>query len=232
MRFIKKIIKAIILIALIFSIFIVFKGYMMYKNAINEISLDEKIHEIRNSENYTKIIDLPKDYLNAVIAVEDHRFYDHNGVDFISIGRAIINNIAQGRIAQGGSTITQQVIKNMYFTQEKKLERKIAELFVVYSIEKSYEKDDILELYVNTSYFGDGYYGIKEASNGYFDKEPMDMSLSECTLIAGIPNAPSVYAPTKNPDLANQRQKIVIQRMLENKYITKENANKLLNNLN
>ena len=113
-------------------------------------------------------------YINAVISVEDHRFYKHPGIDIISIGRAVINDIKAMSFVEGGSTITQQLAKNIYFTQEKKIERKIAEVFMAFDIEKKYDKNEILELYVNTSYFGDGYYTVKEASRGYFAKEPPD----------------------------------------------------------
>jgi len=129
---------------------------------------------------------------------------------------------------EGGSTITQQLAKNVYFTQEKKMTRKIAEIFMAIEIEKQCSKEEIFELYVNTSYFGDGYYCVKDASEGYFDKEPAEMNLYECTLLAGIPNAPSVYAPTKNPELARQRQGQVIRKMLKQKYLTEEEAGQII----
>ena len=129
---------------------------------------------------------------------------------------------------EGGSTITQQLAKNIYFTQDKKFERKIAEVFMAVKIENKCEKDEILELYLNTSYFGDGYYNVREASLGYFGKEPNQMTDYEAIMLAGIPNAPSVYAPTKNPELAKQRQKQVINKMIEYKYLTQSEADKIL----
>ena len=200
----------------------------MYKTAIEEMSIEDKVKEIQSKENYTKISELPQMYINAVISVEDHRFYEHGGIDIIAIGRAAINDIKAMSFVEGGSTITQQLSKNIYFTQEKKIERKIAEVFMAFEIEKRYEKDFILELYLNTSYFGDGYYTVKEASQGYFGKEPKDMTDSECILLAGIPNAPSAYSPTKNPELAKQRQKQVINKMIKYKYLTQEEADKIL----
>ena len=167
-------------------------------------------------------------YIQAVISVEDRRFYDHPGIDIIAIGRATINDIKAMSFVEGGSTITQQLAKNIYFTQEKKITRKIAEVFMAFEIEKAYEKDEILELYLNTSYFGDGYYTVKEASRGYFGKEPEDMTDYECIMLAGIPNAPSVYAPTKNPDLAKQRQRQVADKMVRNGYLTEEEAEEIL----
>ena len=168
-------------------------------------------------------------YINAVISVEDRRFFSHPGIDIIAIGRAVINDIKAMSFVEGGSTITQQLAKNIYFTQEKKITRKIAEVFMAFEIEKNYDKDEILELYLNTSYFGDGYYTVKEASRGYFGKEPEDMTDYECIMLAGIPNAPSVYAPTKNPDLAKQRQRQVAEKMIENGYLTEEEAEEILN---
>ena len=227
----KKILKILFILFLIgLSISLVFigAGYSMYKEAIEAVPLDEKIAEIKSKENYTYIEELPQMYIQAVISVEDRRFYDHPGIDIIAIGRAAINDIKAMSFVEGGSTITQQLAKNIYFTQEKKITRKIAEVFMAFEIEKAYEKDEILELYLNTSYFGDGYYTVKEASRGYFGKEPEDMTDYECIMLAGIPNAPSVYAPTKNPDLAKQRQRQVADKMVRNGYLTEEEAEEIL----
>ena len=168
-------------------------------------------------------------YKKAVVAVEDHRFYKHFGIDIIAIGRATFNDLRAFSFVEGGSTITQQLAKNQYFTQEKKITRKIAETMLAFKLEKEYEKDEILELYINTIYFGNGYYGIKEASMGYFGKLPKDLTDSECIMLAGIPNAPSVYALTENPDLAKQRQKQVIAKMIRHKALTEEEAKNILN---
>ena len=227
----KKFLKIIFLLILIItSIALLFigNGYKMYKEAIKEISIEDKIKEIKSKENYTEISDLPQNYINAVLSVEDHRFYNHCGIDLIAIGRATINDIKAMDFVEGGSTITQQLAKNIYFTQDKKFERKIAEVFMAFKIESKCEKDEILELYLNTSYFGDGYYTVREASLGYFGKEPNQMTDYEAIMLAGIPNAPSVYAPTKNLELAKQRQKQVINKMIEYKYLTQSEADKIL----
>ena len=228
MRLIKKIILfIIILIFLIFSIFGL-KGYNLYNSAINEVSLSEKVAEIQNDENFVSISELPDDFINATIAVEDHRFKEHGAIDIIAIGRAIFSNIKAKEAVEGGSTITQQVAKNLYFMTEKEnLSRKIAEIILSYHLEKNYSKDEIFELYVNTIYYGDGYYGIKEASNGYLNKDPKDLTLDESTMLAGIPNAPSVYAPTVNMDLCKSRQAKVIRSMVKYGYITQEQADNI-----
>ena len=228
MKLLKKVIIGIITLCLIVGIVVIGNGYTMYKNAIKETPLSIMVEEIKSKDNYTKIEELPKIYINAVIAVEDHRFYKHNGVDIIAIGRAIVNDIKAMSFVEGGSTITQQLSKNLYFTQEKKITRKVAEVFMALEIEKNYDKDEILELYLNTSYFGDGYYTVKDASRGYFDKEPGEMTDYEAIMLAGIPNAPSVYAPTKNPDLAKQRQKQVMEKMIKYGYLTEKEAENIL----
>ena len=227
MKFIKR---ALLIGVLSISILIgveVNRGYKMYQDSIEKTPVEEVIKSIQEEEKFVSIENMPEDYINAVIAVEDRRFYQHNGIDIISIGRAVFTDIKNMKLVEGGSTITQQVAKNNMFTQEKKIERKIAEIFASFDIEKLCTKDEIFELYVNTCYFGDGYYCIKDAANGYFDKEPIDMDLYECTLLAGIPNAPSVYAPTKNPELAKERQAQVIEKMIKNKYLTEEQAKEI-----
>ena len=228
----KIIIRIILIIVLIIAVIvgiITYQGYTIYKKALDEISVADKVSEIQADENYTKIEDMPQFYLDAVVAVEDHRFYDHGAIDPIAIARAVWTNIKSFELREGGSTITQQLAKNIYFTQEKTALRKIAEIFMAFEIERNCDKDEILELYVNTSYFGDGYYCVKEAANGYFDKEPIDMNEYESSMLAGIPNAPSVYAPTKNPDLASQRQRQVLERMVEYEYITEDEKNEIMN---
>ena len=228
MKVIKNIIFIVLTIIVIVASAEIYKGYNVYKNALNNMSIEEKIAEIKENKDYTEYKDLPQDYINAVVAVEDRRFFIHNGIDIISITRAIFIDLKDMELVEGGSTITQQLAKNTYFTQEKKLTRKIAEIFMAFEYEKNCSKEQIFELYVNTSYFGDGYYCVKDASEGYFDKLPKDMNLYECTLLAGIPNAPSVYAPTKNPDLAKQRQAQVLRKMVSQKYITQEQADNII----
>ena len=227
----KKILKILFILFLIgLSISLVFigAGYSMYKEAIEAVPLDEKVAEIKSKENYTYIEELPQMYIQAVISVEDRRFYDHPGIDIIAIGRAAINDIKAMSFVEGGSTITQQLAKNIYFTQEKKITRKIAEVFMAFEIEENYDKDEILELYLNTSYFGDGYDTVKEASRGYFEKEPMELTDYEAVMLAGIPNAPSVYAPTKNLELAKQRQKQVLDKLVKYEYISEDKAEEIL----
>lgn len=226
-KFIKRTIKLIILLVFLAATFVVWQGYRMYNNAIQEQPLDEKVQEIQEQQGYTSIFQLPEIYQNAVIAVEDHRFRQHPGIDPIAIGRAVKNNIKSKSLSEGGSTITQQLAKNLYFSQEKELTRKVAETFMALKLEREYTKDEILELYVNTIYFGEGYYGICAASEGYFGVEPDQMDDYESTMLAGLPNAPSAYSLTDHAELAEKRQRIVLAAMVKYGYITQQRADQL-----
>ena len=228
MKVLKKIIIVVILVSISIGLLFVGNGYSMYKKAIEETPLGEKVAVIKKKDNYTKLSELPQIYIDAVISVEDHRFYKHHGIDVIAIGRATLNDIKAKNYSEGGSTITQQLAKNIYFTQEKKMVRKIAEVFMAFKIESEYDKNEILELYLNTAYFGNGYYTVREASEGYFKKEPKEMTDGEAIMLAGIPDAPSAYNPNVNPELAKQRQKQVADKMVQYGYLTKEKENEIL----
>ena len=224
MKFIRKLLFAIILLVIILISIILLTGRIYYINALKTQPLITRVDAITNKENFVKFEDMSADYRNAVISVEDHRFYDHGPIDLIAIGRAIVTNVKKGELQEGGSTITQQVAKNIVFSQDKSWVRKVGEIFAAYDLEKNYSKKEIFELYVNTAYFGDGYYGIYDASYGYYNKAPKDLNLDESSMLAGVPNAPSVYAPNVNPTLAKKRQYHVLNTMLEYGYITKEQA--------
>ena len=228
-KFFKRIITLIIFIVVAVLAVFIYDGYELYQEAITEMSIEQKIAEIKTKKtNYIEYENLPKDYINAIVAAEDRRYFEHNGIDLISISRAIIKDIQTMSLVEGGSTITQQLAKNTYFTQKKELTRKVAEIFMAFEYENVCTKEEILELYVNTIYFGDGYYCVYDAAKGYFNKEPKDMNLYESTLLAGIPNAPSVYAPTKNPELAKERQAQVLNKMVKYDYLSQEEADNLL----
>lgn len=225
MKFVKRFILFILVVFVVIISYFVFDGYSLYKEAISEMSIEDRIAEIRNSKSFTHISDVPEYYKNAVISIEDHRFYSHFGVDLVATSRAMIDDIVSFKMKGGGSSITQQVAKNLCFTQEKTLTRKVAELFVVFNLEKNYEKDEILEIYINNMYFGNGYYNIYDASYGYYDKAPCDLTLYEATLLAGVPNAPSVYAPTVNLKLAEERQSQVLDAMVKYNVLNLDEAN-------
>lgn len=204
------------------------KGYDKYIFAIQECPIESAISELQAKGHYTAYDDVPEIYYKALVAVEDRRFYKHKGFDIIGTARAVYNDIREWKLLEGGSTISQQLAKNLYFPQDNTLERKIAEIFMAVDIEKHYDKQQVLEFYVNGIYYGSGYYCIYDAAEGYFQKEPIDMTDNECTLLAGIPNAPSVYSLDVRPDLAKQRQEKVVECMVEVKYITEDEGNRIL----
>lgn len=204
------------------------QGYRMYREAVAEIPLSERIEEIQESENFTRYSDLADFYIDAVISVEDHRFWGHCGVDPLAIGRALWTDIKTLSFQEGGSTITQQLVKNLLFTQEKKIERKFAEIFAAFAVENRYSKEEIFELYVNTAYFGSDYYGIYAASTGYFGKLPSELTRYEAAMLAGLPNAPSIYSPDVNADLAEQRVAQVLRSMVKHHDLTQDEADQII----
>ena len=232
MKILRNVLIVVLAIILIFGLILYIAGDNMYKNALAGQSSAALIAEIQSDPNYVEYEDLPQNYINAVIAVEDHRFREHGAIDLIAIARAIYVNISTFSLREGGSTITQQVAKNIfYITEDNPVVRKSAEILTSFDLEDKYTKNDILELYVNTIYFGDGYYGIEEACQGYLNKDATEMTLADSTMMAGIPNAPSVYAPTVNPDLTRDRQEKVISSMVEYNYISETDANNLIDSL-
>jgi penicillin-binding protein 2A len=178
-----------------------------------------------NRTGGVKIEDLPKYVPGAVVAIEDERFYEHNGFDIKGITRALFNNLFAGEITGGGSTLTQQLAKNALLSPEQTYKRKAEELFLAVKIEKVYKKDEILQMYLNQVYFGNGAWGIGNASKRYFNKEITDVTISEAALLAGLLQSPSYLDPTKNYDVAIKRRNLVLGKMNELGMITKEQYN-------
>ena len=163
-KLLRKLLKLLLIAAILVGAFIGLTGYFKYKEAIEAVPIEEKVASIRDSSNYSLLDEISADFTDAIVAIEDHRFYEHGAVDFIALARATFINLREKQVLQGGSTLTQQVAKNIYFENDQNFVRKVAELFVAFNLEKIYTKDEILELYVNVIYYGDGNYGIKEAS--------------------------------------------------------------------
>lgn len=166
--------------------------------------------------------DMPGNLVKAIIAVEDARFYQHFGLDLRGIVRALLRDIRSLRVVEGGSTLTQQLAKVMFLTPEKTLVRKLREAVLAINIERRYSKDEILTLYLNQIYLGEGAYGVEAAARTYFNKSVSDLNLQECSLIAGLPRSPALYSPLANPDRATKRMEIVLRRLLEEGYISHE----------
>jgi len=172
--------------------------------------------------------DVPKYIPEAVVSIEDERFYEHNGFDVKGISRAFFKNILSGRITGGGSTITQQLTKNALLSPEQTYKRKIEELFLAVELEKHYEKEDILQMYLNHVYFGSGAWGIKQAALTYYNKDINDISLSEAALLAGLLQAPSALDPYSNYEGAIARRNVVLQKMLDLNKITNDDYKKAI----
>lgn len=180
-----------------------------------------------SSSNVTPISlkEIPIQLREAIIAVEDKRFYDHHGVDVKAIFRAFIQNIKAGEVVEGGSTITQQLVKNIYFSSEQTLTRKLKEAAMAIKVDFVYSKEDILELYLNKIYFGEGRWGVQGAANVYFSKNAQALSLAESALLAGLPKAPTHYSPIKDKDKAISRRNLVLSLMLDQEYISEKEYN-------
>ncbi|MBR1805277.1 MAG: PBP1A family penicillin-binding protein [Selenomonadaceae bacterium] len=192
----------------------------IYDSVGNEIAI---IHATENRVP-VKIEQIPANLQHAFIAIEDNRFYEHNGVDPRGLLRAIYTNIVAQEIAEGGSTITQQLAKNAYLTQDRTYKRKIQEMFLALQLEKQYTKQEILELYLNQIYFGQGAYGVQAAAKTYFGKNVEDLNLAECAMLAGIPKSPNYYSPFNNINAAMARRDTVLDQMVTYGYINRNEA--------
>lgn len=241
----KKVIK--ILIYLLLSLSIIFFTFCLFFHVkTSKVKLDKdklmspkEICSVFNSDlseivpttnfRYVKYDKIPKILKDAVIAIEDKRFYEHSGIDYKSILRALKNNFFSGKIKEGGSTITQQLVKNTYLTSDKTLERKLKEIRLATLLEKEFTKDEILEKYLNTVYYGENSYGIASASMNYFGKNVEELKIEECALLAGLLKAPTYYNPYKNPHAAKRRRNLVLDQMHIQKMISKDDVIKLKN---
>lgn len=186
-----------------------------------ENAVDERVKKI---PHYVKLEDMPRSLLQAIVAVEDARFYSHSGFDIMGIARAAVVNVEAGQIEEGASTITQQLVKNMFLSPEQSFTRKAEELVLAMNMESHFTKNKIIELYLNTIYFGSNFYGIYDAAQGYFGKEPKQLTVAESAMLAGLPNAPSVYSPYVDFMLAKKRQLVVIDAMKRNHTLNEREA--------
>ncbi len=186
------------------------------------------ITTVHSSENRlpVPISEVPKNLQNAFVATEDSRFYSHHGIDPIGILRAIWVNIAHSGVAEGGSTITQQLARNAFLTQDRTLKRKVSEALLALKIEQHYTKQEILEMYMNQIYFGQGAYGVQSAAHTYFGKNVQDLTLAQCALLAGLPQSPNYYSPFNNLEASKNRQSIVLGQLVKYDYINQATADK------
>ncbi|MDD3150331.1 MAG: penicillin-binding protein 1A, partial [Candidatus Gastranaerophilales bacterium] len=190
------------------------------------VSCDGEVIKTYTSYKFRKIDlnEIPDNLKQAIIATEDKNFYKHDGFDFFALLRSIFSNLQAGRVVQGASTITQQLARILFLSSEKTYDRKIKELIIARRLEKTLTKDEILGMYLNTVYLGEGAYGVSAASEIYFNKKVKDLTLAEAALIAGLPQAPSAYTPYRNMDLALKRRAKVLDRMVRNHAISRKEA--------
>lgn len=174
--------------------------------------------------DYIPIEEMPDHLVKAFVAIEDHRFYNHGGIDLLGLGRAVLINVRNRDIAQGGSSITQQLARNLFLNLDQNMVRKLAEMSIALQLERKYDKDEILEMYINQVNFGAGNWGVSRAAAAYFNKSVADLTIGESALLAGLVQAPNYFAPVKDWDRAITRQRYVLNRMVENGYITSEQA--------
>ena len=187
-------------------------------------NMEEIVEPMRAEPDWVKITDIPKSVRNAILAIEDHNFYEHGALSSEGILRAMLANITEGEITQGGSTLTQQFVKNTFLTHEQTMERKIEEAILSVILEEKYSKDEILEMYLNSTYFGAGATGVHQASKVYFGRHVRNLTLAEAAVLAALPNAPSALNPLENPVDCKQRQMLVLNAMAKHGFITQEEA--------
>ncbi len=233
---------AIFLVSILIAVVVAFKLYLVslppIKN-LNEFkpnivtkfySSDDEIIKTFTAYTFSKVElkDIPQNVINAIIATEDQHFYSHHGYDLSGLARSTFANILAGRVVQGASTITQQLARILFLSNEKTFTRKIKELIVAVRIEKTIPKDKILEMYLNNVYLGSGAYGVEGAAEIYYNKHLKDLTLAESALLAGLPQAPSVYSPFHDKDLAIKRRNKVLKRMYKMRFITKDEYNQAI----
>ena len=191
------------------------------------------IEEVNNLDkrNYVKLENIDKKLINAFISIEDKDFYKHKGINIKRIIGALINDIKTNDFSQGGSTNTQQYVKNIYLKNEKTLKRKFNEALIALNLELKYTKDEILEGYLNTIYFDHGIYGVEDACRFYFNKSANNITLGEAAVIASIPKSPSNYSPIKNFENNKSRKNLILQEMLNDGIITNEEYQHAINEI-
>ena len=225
-RFVKRLLSCLLLAALFVLVVIGgtlgVQGWRLYRATAAQKPIAGLYDEISSRPGFASCDQLPQTYIDAVISVEDSRFERHHGIDPAAIVRALWADLRTRSLAEGGSTLTQQLAKNELFTQDKHLARKAAEMLAAFDLEKTYSKQQIFEMYANTIYFGNGCYGITQAAEGYFGKEPAQLTDAEAVFLAGLPNAPSLYA--SSPELALKRTQTVLKRMVKCRVLTQQQA--------
>ena len=209
--------------------FLGYQGYVRYQREIQKTPIREAVKAYTDREDYVSFDKIDEDFVNAVIAVEDKRFFTRKGYDLIALFRAISHNVRYKDLVEGGSTISEQIAKNLYLEgYVDGLEEKAAEIFLMFDLERNFSKHELFALYANMNYYGDGYWGISQAAEGYYQTSCDDLSLAKAALLAGIPNAPAIYQLSDGYEDAKERQSWVLQTMLNNGFITEQEMDEAL----
>lgn len=227
MKFLRRLLSFLIFLSLVLAvtgtIFFMHIGRMRSREAMETKPVKEAALVYLDCDSCLAFEEIDTDLVHAVTSVEDKRFFERTGFDWVALIRAVIANFKAKRMVEGGSTITQQIAKNLYFADiPRGFDEKLAEVFLMAELESIFTKKQLFAIYVNMNYYGDGYWGLKQAAAGYYQKEADDLSPAVAAMLAGIPNAPGLYQLSTGHDLALARQRRILQAMRKNKYITEE----------
>lgn len=222
----KKLFRIFLFLLLILGVVLVTlfgQGYFRYERETEVMPLDKAVKAYTGKDDYVSYDQIDQDFVHAVVSVEDKRFFERKGYDLIALCRALYHNFLAKDFIEGGSTISEQIAKNLYLGGFiNGLEEKTAGIFLMMALEQKYSKEELFALYANMNYYGDGYWGIGEAAEGYYGCSADDLSLGQAAILAGIPNAPAIYQLSDGYEQAKERQAWVLQTMVNNNYISEE----------
>ena len=222
----KKLFRIFLFLLLILGVVLVTlfgQGYFRYERETEVMPLDKAVEAYTGKDDYVPYDQIDQDFVHAVVSVEDKRFFERKGYDLIALCRALYHNFLAKDFIEGGSTISEQIAKNLYLGGFiNGLEEKTAGIFLMMALEQKYSKEELFALYANMNYYGDGYWGIGEAAEGYYGCSADDLSLGQAAILAGIPNAPAIYQLSDGYEQAKERQAWVLQTMVNNNYISEE----------
>ncbi len=230
LRFIRNLLLILIVLTGIAGGLLFRRGYVRYREAVEDTPVAESAGTYLSCGNCLAFEEIDPDFVNAVVSAEDKRFFTRSGFDWIALTRALISNLKAGKAVEGGSTISQQIAKNLYFISvPRELDEKLAEVFIMSDLEKQYTKESLFAIYSNMNYYGDGFWGLKQAAAGYYGTEASELTAAQAAMLAGIPNAPAIYQLSTGHDLALQRQRRILSAMRKNNYISEEEYRDALN---
>lgn len=228
----KKLFRIFLFLLLILGVVLVTlfgQGYFRYERETEVMPLDKAVEAYTGKDDYVSYDQIDQDFVHAVVSVEDKRFFERKGYDLIALCRALYHNFLAKDFIEGGSTISEQIAKNLYLGGFiNGLEEKTAGIFLMMALEQKYSKEELFALYANMNYYGDGYWGIGEAAEGYYGCSADDLSLGQAAILAGIPNAPAIYQLSDGYEQAKERQAWVLQTMVNNNYISEKEMTEAL----